>query len=382
MKIVLFANTDWYLYNFRLSLANALQEQGHELLLISPPGEYGRKLLDLGLRWQPVPMQRRSLNPLREISLVFYLRHLFRDEKPDLVHGFTIKSAIYGALAARFAGVPGRVSSVAGLGYVFISNDLRARLLRPLVRTLMRFAMGGENARLILQNSDDVTLFESAEIVTSSQIRLIRGSGFDREKFTPHTETRSEHDGTTVLLAARLLWDKGIQEYVDAAHQLRLKRKDIKFLLAGAPDPGNPAAVPEEKIRAWHEDGLVKWLGHVDDMPELYRSADIFVLPSYREGLPKGMIEAAACALPLVTTDVPGCREVVTNEENGLVVPPRDSMALASAISRIADDRRLAAKLGQAARENALRQFEVTIIVDQTLSVYYELIEPTVGEDR
>ena len=377
LKIVLFANTDWYLYNFRLSLANALRDRGDDLLLLSPPGEYGKKLVDLGFRWQPLPMERRSLNPIRELSLVFHLWRLVRKEKPDLVHGFTIKCAVYGALAARFARVPGRVSSVAGLGYVFTSSDLKARTLRPLVRALMRFALGGRNARLILQNSDDVAMFKSAGIVAASQIRLIRGSGFDSERFTPPTKKQSQREPTTVLLAARVLWDKGIREYVDAARQLRLNRTDIKFLLAGTPDPGNPAAVPEEEIKAWHEEGIVRWLGHVDDMPTLYQNTDIVVLPSYREGLPKGLIEAAACGLALVATDVPGCREVVTNEVDGLLVPVRDSTALAEAISRLTDNRELARKLGTAARENALGNFDERIVIRQTTSVYQELSPTT-----
>ena len=183
MKIVLFANTDWYLYNFRRSLAAALRDAGHEVLLVSPPGPYGEKLQALDFRWVPAPMERVSLNPLRELALLGWLWRLMRREQPDVVHGFTIKCAVYGALAARLVGT-GRINAVAGMGYVFTSDALKARLLRPAVRGLMRAALGGKRARLILQNPDDVRFFERAAIVPQEQIRLIRGSGVDCSRFT------------------------------------------------------------------------------------------------------------------------------------------------------------------------------------------------------
>jgi glycosyltransferase involved in cell wall biosynthesis len=409
MKVVLFANTEWYLYNFRRSLAAALREAGHEVLLVSPPGPYGEKLRDLGYRWLPAPMERRSLNPLRELALVWWLRQLFRRERVDLVHGFTIKSAVYGALAARLGGVPARVSSVAGLGYVFISDDTKARVLRPLVRMALRLTLGGRSARLILQNPDDVAMFRQARLVHPDAIRLIAGSGVDCERFAPvggvdgvaEGSAAAEADGERshhpvagrpaedsaaaqgprahaacfrVLLPARLLWDKGLAEYVEAARLLRAEGREVDFLLAGDPDPGNPASVPESTVRGWVEQGLVQWLGHVDDMPALFRAVDAVVLPSYREGLPKGLIEAAACGLPLVTTDVPGCREVVTHGVEGLLVPVRDAGALAAAIARLQDSPDLRASLGQAARARALAEYDERIVIQRTLAVYRELL--------
>lgn len=373
-RIVLFANTDWYLYNFRRSLALALREAGHDVLLLSPPGPYGEKLVALGLRWVPVPMDRRSLNPLRELALLWHLVKLLRREKPALVHGFTIKCAVYGSIAARLAGVPARVNAVAGMGYVFTSDDAKARLLRPIVRGLMRVALDGDNARLVLQNPDDVALFEQAGLVARDRIRLIPGSGVDCSRFSTNGRERDPSQPVTVLLAARLLWDKGLAEYVVAARKLRAEGRALRFLLAGDPDPGNPAAVPEATLRGWVDEGVLEWLGHVDDMPALFASVDIVVLPSYREGLPKGLIEAAACALPLVTTDVPGCREVVRDGVDGLLVPVRDAEALAVAIARLQDDPMLAARLGQAARERALSEFDEVIVIRRTRDVYRELL--------
>ena len=372
MKIVLFANTDWYLWNFRRSLALALRDAGYDVFLISPDGPYGEKLRELGLRWQPVPMDRRSLNPLREAVLLLHVLRLLRQEKPVLVHGFTIKCAVYGSLAARLAGVPARVNAVAGMGYVFISHSLKARLLRPLVRSLLKLALGGHNARLILQNPDDVALFQRAGLVDASHVRLIRGSGVDCSRFLPDTD-REPGARLRVLLPARLLWDKGLAEYVQAARLLRAEGRPIDFLLAGDPDPGNPAAVPETEVRGWVDEGIVEWLGHVDDMPALLRSVDIVALPSYREGLPKGLIEAAASGRALVTTDVPGCREVVTHDVDGLLVPVRDSEGLARAIARLQDDPELRARLAEAGRRKAMERFDERIVVRETMAVYREL---------
>ncbi|WP_426702082.1 glycosyltransferase family 4 protein [Rhodanobacter sp. Col0626] len=376
MKVLLFANTDWYLYNFRRSLALAIKEQGHEVLLISPAGEYGPRLRDLGLRWQPVPMNRSSLNPFREAAFLMHLARLLRRERVDLVHGFTIKSAVYGALAARLAGIPARISAVAGLGFVFSSKTPKAKLLRPLVKVLLKLTLSGKDARLILQNPDDVALFQRSGLIEPSRIRLIHGSGVDSRRFQPQPVPPLHSPRVPrVLLAARLLWDKGLNEYVHAARVLRAQGREVAFILAGTPDVGNPCAVPEATIRAWVVEGLLEWLGHVDDMQALFASVDIMVLPSYYgEGLPKSLIEAAACALPIITTDIPGCREVVEDGVDGLIVPPRNGDALAKAIGRMLDDPAMAVEFGHVARKKALEQFDERIVIENTLKVYDELV--------
>lgn len=373
MKILLFANTEWYLYNFRRTLALALQDAGHDVLLLSPPGPYGEKLEALGLRWLPIPMARRSLNLFREVALVIWLSKLMRRERVDLVHGFTIKGAVYGSLAARLARVPARVCGIDGLGYVFASNDLKARMLRPLVRAMLRLALNGENARLILLNHDDVAFFQQAGLVDSNLVRLIPGAGVDCERFELSGQ-RVKGQPLRVLMAARLLWDKGLAEYVAAARLLNGQRRQIHLLLAGTPDPGNPKSVPVETVQSWVDDGLIDWIGHVSDMPTLLATVHVVVLPSYREGLPTTLTEAAACSLPLITTNVPGCRDVVTHEVDGLLIPVRDAAALAQAIARLDDDPVLATRLGAAARAKALALFEERIVIKSTMAVYAELI--------
>lgn len=377
-KFLLYANTEWYLYNFRRSLAESLRAEGHDVLLLSPPGPYGGRLIELGFDWRPAPMQRLSLNPWRELQLLHWLWRLVREERVDLVHGFTIKCAVYGSLAARLAGDRARVGAVAGMGYVFISTSLKARLLRPLVRVLLRLALGGQRARLILQNADDAALSQQAGLVAPERMRLIAGSGVDCRRFSPDPDPADVDYGRAeafrVLLPARMLWDKGVAELVEASRLLQAQGRAVEVWLAGLPDPGNPAAIPEAQLRAWEQQGLLRWLGHVEAMPALFRAVDLVALPSYREGLPKGLIEAAACGLPLVTTDVPGCRAVVTHEVDGLLVPARDAAALAAAIARLMDDAPLRARLAAAARAKALAQFDERIVIEQTLAVYQELL--------
>jgi len=374
MKILLFANTDWYLYNFRLALAQSLRARGVEVLLASPPGPYGERLNALGLRWIAVPLQRRSLGPLREMRLLFWLCRLLRRERPDLVHGFTIKCAVYASLAARLSVVPACVAAITGLGYVFTSDDARARLLRPLVRQLLRRALTGARRRLVLQNADDRALFLQARLVDAAAIRLIPSSGVDLARFTPAPRRADANAPLRVLLAARLLWDKGLAEYAEAARRLRLEGRTIRFLLAGAPDPGNPASVDIGVIERWHADGNIEWLGHVEDVPALLQTVDAAVLPSYREGLPRSLIEAAACGLALVTTDVPGCRDVVRDGSDGLLVPVRDAAALAGAIARLDDDRALLRRLGEAALQRVRADYDVVRVNARTVEVYRELL--------
>lgn len=377
MKIVLFANTDWYLFNFRLSLAKALRDAGHQVLLVSPSGSYGEKLRAAGFDWLVAPMERRSLNPLKELWLLLWLRRLLVVERPDVIHGFTLKCAIYGSLAARSLGRkgPARVNTVAGMGYVFTSTDWRARMLRPLVRMMFCMAFRGRNARVVVQNRDDARFFLESGVAEAKCIRLIAGSGVDCARFAPsNPRDPALASRFKVLLPARLLWDKGIREYVAAARHLLATGRAIDFFLAGDPDPGNPASVPEAMIRVWEDEGVVRALGHVDDMPSLFREVDLVVLPSYREGLPKGLIEAGACGLPVVTTDVPGCRDVVTDECEGILVAPRDPEGLAAAIARMHDEPGTRLAFGEALRSKVLREFDEKSVVLRTIEVYRELV--------
>ena len=310
MKVVLFANTDWYLYNFRLALMRSLATLGAEVVPVSPPGRYGRLLEEAGFRWIQIPMDRRSLNPYVEARLIWSLKNLYDIEQPDLVHHFTIKPVVYGSLAARMANVPAVVNAVAGLGIVFSSNALMARVLRPVVRLSLRVALNSSVSRLILQNPDDLESFARSRLIERKRIRLIRGSGVDSQRFRPREKVDTSRP--TVLLASRLLWKKGVKEYAEAAQLLTQAGVCARFLLAGEADLGNPDAVPASAIRKWAALGTIDWIGHIEDMAALLDQVDIVVLPtSYGEGVPRILVEAASAGLPLIATAAPGCREIV-----------------------------------------------------------------------
>ncbi len=380
MKFVFFANTDWYLYNFRLSTALRLKALGAEVVMLSPPGDFGGRFADHGLRWVALDMERSSLDPVREAATVSRLVDVLKAERPDLLHNFTVKCAIYGALAARIARVPAVINAVAGMGYVFTSDRPKARALRPVVRTLMRATLGRGHTRLILQNPDDAGAFLESRLVPPAIIRVIRGSGVDTQRFRPVEAVAADGaEPLRVLLAARLVWEKGIREFVDAAAILRAQGRRVEFLLAGMPDPGNPRSVRREEVEAWQRDGLVRWLGHVEDMPALLSGVHVMALPSYyREGVPKSLLEAAACGLALVTTDLPGCREIVARHGvDGLHAAPGDAQSLAGALAMLDDDRGLLRTLGANARRNALESFDERRVIEETIAVYAELLGPS-----
>jgi len=381
MKFVFYANTDWYLYNFRLSTALRLKSEGHDVVMLSPPGEYGERFESHGLRWiQLASMDRASLNPLREAATIRDLTRVLKHERPDLLHNFTVKCAIYGAIAARAAGVPAVVNAVAGMGYVFSSERMLARSLRPIVKLLMRGTLGGKGTRLILQNPDDADAFVRARLVPQQQIRVIRSSGVNLERFLP-VDPYAEARPLRVLLAARLLWEKGIGEYIESARLLRAQGRTIEFVIAGSPDPGNPRSVSREQAESWVAEGLVDWRGHVEDMPALMRSMDVIALPSYyREGVPKSLIEAAACGLAVITTNLPGCREVVSEHGvDGLHVEPRCARSLAECIAQLDDDRLLMRRLGECARAKAMEHFDEQMVIRRTIEVYDELLPARAG---
>ncbi len=376
MKIVFFANTDWYLFNFRLNLARYLRDQGTEVVMMSPPGDYGARFHNEGFRWISLPMNRRSLNLFGEVRLLKVIRDIYRKEAPDAVHNFTIKSVVYGSLAAQAAGVKARIHAVTGLGHVFISHSSRARVLRPVVKRLLRLALRGNSSYLILQNPDDRQMFSDLRLIAPEHIHLIRGSGVDTRCYVPVKRDRGPK--FRVLLASRLLWEKGIREYADAAALLSHRAGEIEFMLAGASDPGNPSAIPEADIRQWQSTGLLKVLGHVDNMHQLMCEVDLVVLPSHREGVPRGLIEAAAMQLPIITTDAPGCREIVEDGVNGMLVGVGDEVALAKGFEYLLDNPQVCDEFGAAGRQKVLREFDQDIVFRQTWGVY-QLLPGFVG---
>jgi glycosyltransferase involved in cell wall biosynthesis len=364
-RLLFLVTEDWYFCSHRLDLAKAAQAAGYQVHVATRVAEHGRLIEDCGFQLHDLRLGRRVGNPLAEILA---LACLFRRLRPAILHAVALKPAVFGSLAARLTGVPAVVNAVSGLGYVFINRHGFAGLLRPLMITAIRFLFGGRNRHVIAQNADDKAFFDT--LVASCRVHLIRGAGIDVEKFVPYPE----QPGVPVAaLVARLLWDKGVGELVDAARLLKRRGVPLRVALVGKPDPANPRTIGEATVRQWVAEGAVEWWGHQDDIGEVWRQAQIAVLPSYREGLPKALLEAAACGRPLVTTDVPGCNELVADGDNGLLVPVRQVPPLADALERLATDPALRARLGARARERAEREFSSRQVIAAHLALYRDL---------
>ena len=369
-KLLFVVTEDWYFVSHRLPLALAAQKAGFGVAVATRVGKYGETILAAGIRLIPFGLSRRRGNPFRE---VIALVRLYHRERPDIVHHVALKPVLYGAFAARLAGVPHVVNAIAGLGWLFTSSGLAVRTVRPVICRLLVWLLGSPHSRTIVQNPDDFGLMIKMG-VPEDRLRLIRGAGVDTGVFTPALESPPEP--VTVLFSARMLWAKGVGEFVEAARLLTQAGVKARFVLVGEPDANSPASVPMATLHAWHGQNGVEWWGHRDDMPAMFHAAHIACLPSfYREGLPKVLLEAAACGLPIVTTDAPGCREIVRDGDNGFLVPVRDAQALALALRSLIDNAALRAKMGQRAREIVLVEFSQERVIAETLAVYQELTQ-------
>jgi glycosyltransferase involved in cell wall biosynthesis len=370
---VLFVITEsWYFTGHWLGLAKALKDAGCDVGVACRVSRGAAEIAGAGLTLIPIEMDRRSLNPFHLLAVVFRLAGAYRSFRPDIVHHVALKTALLGSLAARFSGTRRIIQAIAGMGYVFASTALRARLLRPLVLGAMRVLLDREGTRTIVQNDDDGAALRDGGIVAPERLLVLPGVGVDLEKFHPMPEPAGP---PRAVLVSRMIREKGIFETVDAARMLKERGVEVRIALAGGPDAESPSAVPQETLDAWARESDVEILGHVDDVPRLWADSHIALLPSYyREGVPHSLIEAAACTRPLIAADGPGLRDIVRNNETGLLVPPRDAAALADAIERLAKDPDLRRRLGGAGRRLAEERFGAEIINAKTLGVYRELL--------
>lgn len=366
-KILFVVNHAEFFLSHRLPLAQAARGSGMDVAIATSATPGVEKLRAHGFKVHLLPLAPGGMNPFRDLALLWALVRLYSRERPDLVHQVTIKPVMYGGIAARLTGVPAVVSAMSGLGFLYISNALWVRLLRVFLSLPLRLALQGRRVRLILQNPDDVTLFLQRRLVQPEQIVQVPGSGVDELVYT----VKPEPEGAiTVLFPARLLWDKGIAEYVEAARELKGRHPKVRFLVAGASDCNNPRAVPEADVQAWVREGVIEWLGQREDMPVLFAASHVICLPSYREGLPKALIEAASCGRAIVTTDVPGCREIVQPGLNGFRVPVRNARALAVALEKLLESAELRRNMAHSGRQLVLKKFTLKAVVAQTLSLY------------
>lgn len=376
LKIAIVVNQADFFLSHRLELALALKKLGASPVLVCPPGSGEDRVRNLDIPVRTLSLSRSGFNPFSELRTLVQLLRLYRQERPDVVHHVTIKPVLYGTLAARLCGIPAVVNAVSGLGYVFTGRGLSAFVRRFVVRQMYRICVRHPNMRVIFQNSEDRDTFLRHRLVSSVSGVIIRGSGVDMQRFRSTPEPTGD---VTFLLVARMLADKGVREFIDAARSVRQQHRRWRFLMAGDVDPGNPSTLTVAELEAARAYGI-EWLGRRNDMAALMSSVHVVVLPSYREGLPKALLEAAASGRAVITTDIAGCREVVRHEVNGLLVPPRDAAALAAAMRRLGEDGELRRRMGVAGSIRAVA-FSVEDVVEHTLRVYAAVVaRPSLGE--
>ncbi len=380
-KVMIALNAAWNLVNFRAGLIRALVAEGYEVVAVAPYDEYAPRLIELGCRYVPLPMDNKGTHPGRDMLLLWRFYRLLRKERPTVFLGYTVKPNIYGSLAAHTLGVP-VINNIAGLGAVFIRDGW----LTKVVCGLYRLALG-RSVRVFFQNEDDRRLFVESGLVRAEMTDRVPGSGIDLERFSmveiPNTFTpdlspargRGGKDGPfRFLLVARMLWNKGVGEYVEAARQVRRHYPAVEFCLLGFLDVQNPAAISRQQMQGWVDEGVVNYLGVSDDVRLYIETADCVVLPSFREGVPRALLEAAALRRPIITTDAVGCREVVEDEMNGFLCEVRNANDLAEKMIRmITLSAEARAEMGHRGREKMEREFDEQIVIDQYLSVISDL---------
>lgn len=395
-RILFLVTEDWYFLSHRLPLARAARDAGAEVLVATRYVTHQEKIAAEGFKTIALEWDRGSHNLLKEAFSVLRLAALYYQWRPDIIHHVAMKPIMLGSLAARIVGwlgiSPWIVNAVTGLGYFFIEPNVSrgtnpnldrhsgdnipsrngdGTILRNLVHAALRFALDGPRTTVIVQNEDDTATLRHHHLLNHSRIKIIRGSGVDVKEFP---QLAAPKGPLVAALVARMLSDKGIRETVEAASILKQQGVDLKIWLVGPTDPANPAAIPQEKLQEWDAEGIIKWVGPRKDIAAIWAEAAIAVLPSYREGLPKALLEAASCGRPLVATDAPGCREICRDQETGLLVPVGNAKALAQALAALAKDQDLRLRLGTTARRVVEQEFSTEKVVQQTMALYQELL--------
>ena len=372
-RLLFVVNIPRFFLSHRLPLALAARQAGFDVQVATSDSDADalQIIAEYGFPCHPIPLRQHGLNPLLELRTLLALLALYREIQPDLLHHVSIKPVIYGGIAARLSGCDRVVQAMSGLGYVFVDASAKAKLLNKLCAPAFKLALGGELTRTVFQNPDDRQLFVERGLAARHKTLVIRGSGVDEDVFRPRDENQ---DALPVaLFAGRLLMKKGIADFVEVARRLRGK---ARFQVAGYEESTSPLNVSADQLQGWQAEGLIEWLGARDDMPAVYAESNIVCLPStYGEGVPRVLIEAAACARACVTTDTPGCREIVRDGVNGLLVPANDIAALTQAVQHLIDNPAKRMKMGAAGRQIFLAGFTLRQVVNETLSLYKGLLE-------
>ena len=372
-KLIFLVTEDWYFWAHRLPQARAARDAGFRVSVATRVDAHADLILAEGFALHPLRWRRGSINPFAAIVSILEVARLYRRERPDIVHHVSQKSILVGSLAARLAGVPRIVNALTGLGFLFAASTVKARALRAVLVPLLRSVGARPVVRFLVENPDDGATLRRLAIVPPDHIVLIKGSGVDIGHYTALPEPPA---GNVVIgCATRMLRIKGVGEVVAAFRLLRARGAPVRLLLAGASDPENPAAIPEAELGAWSREPGIEWAGHVADIRDVWASAHVAVLASLGgEGIPMSLMEAAACGRPLVATDVPGCREIVSDGVTGILVPPGDPLRLADALSAMVENADLRRRCGAEARARVVNGLDAETVGRETVAVYRVLL--------
>ncbi len=367
-KILFVVNVDWFFISHRLPLAIEAKNKGYEVHIACAITYKKEYLEQLGFIIHPLILSRSGVSIQAEIKAFFSIYKVLKEIKPTIIHFVTIKPVIYGGIASRFCAIEKRIFSISGLGFIFIKQGFKASLIRAIVKILYNLALGGKNSHVIVQNLSDNNVVES---IVNVPISLIRGSGVNLEEYTYKEENLNS---LKVVMASRLLKDKGVNEYIEAAKLLKEKGLEVAFELYGDIDSGNPTTLTREDIDQIQKDGFVKINGFSQDIANIFSNANLVVLPSYREGLPKVLIEAAACGRAVVTTDVPGCKDAIEPNTTGLLCKVKDANSLAKLIEKLINDQKLRLQMGKQGRDLAQKEFDIKMVVSKHFEIYEDML--------
>jgi glycosyltransferase involved in cell wall biosynthesis len=368
-RLLFIVNVDWFFASHREAIADAAARAGYEVHIACAVTTHGERLRGKGFKVHPLNLERRGTSPVGLLQAFREIRSVIASVRPDIVHAITIKPVLLGGIAARLARVPKVVAAISGMGYVFIARGPAATARRVGAQLLYRLALDSPRVTAILQNPTDRTQISRIAGLGPEQLRTIEGSGVDLQQLTPQPLPAGE---PVLTFAARLLIDKGLREFVEAATRLKQGGVTARFIVAGDLDPGNPASVRDDELERWRALGSVEFIGHQKDINALFASSHVVVLPSYREGMPKVLLEAAACGRAVVTTDVPGCRDAVDPGNTALLVPAMTVEPLAEAMRVLIADRARCVAMGEAGRRLAEQRFGIEQVVNAHLAIYRE----------
>lgn len=367
LKLFIVDSEDWTFWFHRLSLAKTIEANGFETMLITRCNDYANQIKQEGVNVSHIDFVRSSKLPMKDFLNIYKLRNIFKKNKPDIIHNVALKTILVSSIAAFFSKNVVVVNAFTGLGYVFSSDQFLAKIIRLLIKPIFKIFSMRSNFWAIFQNPDDMELFIEQGLAIPDRSVLIRGSGVDINEYS---QTSDKNDIPVVMLASRMLWDKGVGEFIEVAKIARKNNMNARFVLVGDIDPENPMCIPEATLKTWVNEGYIEWHGHCSNMPEKLSAASIVCLPSYREGLPKILLEAASVGRPLIATDVPGCREIVKNNENGILVKLKDVGSLYKAVDLLVNNKNLRVDMGKKSRKLVESELSNEIINAKTIELY------------